>query len=560
MGEVRETYEETIIESTGNYSFKYNKMTVASAIVQSTQDAGKSVDITQKIEALIVGNTLNIDSAKLNDYVGYDIDHYVVKKLILVIDYISETPPYTNLAQFPVGKTDNLTYNADLHNLDLYIPSHPTQGLDVVLYVHGGYFLYGDEEDDDAINTMARLNSDGYIAASMTYSLQPNPTDGFTQEWWINSVVEATNDLIDAIHYIKGLGATGVHIMGYSAGAVMVLMTALGNNHPFTSMLKQIPTDFILTRTSIGGSLTTPEGFSIVDYLDTNGPQLLLWNGTADTTVDPAGAIAIKQQYIDLGQSEKCRFYLLEGASHTSILFDPYNGKTILDVWGLFVESLEFYDIEQQNGEIHSRTWRAEEGIKIAQLKRNNLLGLKSDLYRIESDIVLCKIKIELLKSEIETYANKISNIQAKHGLAHTFENIMNAVSDFKIFEDAVLIQELLDKSLRLVDEAHSSHRTTIVDSYAKRLEQLQLEMDMKRMLSEVGSLRVLIIDAEKEVEDDTIGERETLYTKIETELAELHYGHQSFAYEEVYEHLLKNQQEMIMDLIQYYANPPDTN
>ena len=62
MGKVRETYEETIIESTGSYSFQYNEMTVASAIVQSTVDSEKSVGITQKIEALIVGNTLNIDS------------------------------------------------------------------------------------------------------------------------------------------------------------------------------------------------------------------------------------------------------------------------------------------------------------------------------------------------------------------------------------------------------------------------------------------------------------------------------------------------------------------
>jgi len=269
---------------------------------------------------------------------SYDIIQVIIKH----IANKSEIQPYTNLSQFPVGKTDNVKYNSSSNNMDFYMPNNHTKGLEAVLYVHGGSFVSGNEEDKDAVRAMERFNSEGYIACSMAYSLQHPPTGGFTQEWWNNAVIKSTNDLIDAIEYIKSLGATGLHIIGYSAGAIMVLMTALNDKHPFTDILKKTPPNFILTRTSIGGSLITPDGFSIVKYLDANCPPLLLWNGTADKTVDQKGAIAIKQKYTELGKSEKCQLYLLDGSTHSSILIDTYKGKNALDVSIAFVGSSLF--------------------------------------------------------------------------------------------------------------------------------------------------------------------------------------------------------------------------
>jgi hypothetical protein len=274
---------------------------------------------------------------------SYDIMRVIIKK----IANKSEKQPYTKLSQFPVGKTDNVKYNSSSNNMDFYMPNHQTKDLEAILYVHGGSFVSGNEEDKDAVNAMARFNADGYIACSMAYSLQQPPTGGFTQEWWNKAVINATNDLIDAIEYIQSLGATGIHIMGYSAGAIMVLMTALNDKHPFIKFLKKIPPNFILTRTSIGGSLITPDGFSIVKYLDTNCPPLLLWNGSADKTVDKKGALAIKQRYTDLGKSEECRLYLLDGSTHSSILIDKYNGKNVLDVSIAFVGQSLFTTIPE---------------------------------------------------------------------------------------------------------------------------------------------------------------------------------------------------------------------
>ena len=274
---------------------------------------------------------------------SYDIIQVIIKH----IANKSEIQPYTNLSQFPVGKTDNVKYNSSSNNMDFYMPNNHTKGLEAVLYVHGGSFVSGNEEDKDAVRAMERFNSDGYIACSMAYSLQHPPTGGFTQEWWNNAVIKSTNDLIDAIEYIKSLGATGLHIIGYSAGAIMVLMTALNDKHPFIKFLKKIPPNFILTRTSIGGSLITPDGFSIVNYLDTNCPPLLLWNGSADKTVDKKGALAIKQRYTDLGKSEECRLYLLDGSTHSSILIDTYNGENVLDVSTAFVGKSLFRSIPE---------------------------------------------------------------------------------------------------------------------------------------------------------------------------------------------------------------------
>jgi hypothetical protein len=281
-------------------------------------------------------------------FVPYSVNSYdIIKVIINNVANKSETQPYTKLSQFPVGKTDNVKYNSSSNNMDLYIPNNQTKGLEAVLYVHGGSFVSGNEEDKDAVRAMERFNSDGYIACSMAYSLQHPPTGGFTQEWWNNAVIKSTNDLIDAIEYIKSLGATGLHIIGYSAGAIMVLMTALNDKHPFINFLKKIPPNFILTRTSIGGSLITPAGFSIVEYLDANCPQLLLWNGSADKTVDKKGALAIKQRYTDLGKSEKCRLYLLDGSTHSSILIDTFKGKNVLDVSTAFVGKTLFRSIPE---------------------------------------------------------------------------------------------------------------------------------------------------------------------------------------------------------------------
>ena len=91
MGAVPSTSNASIRESTGSYSFQHNEMTVVSGIVQSTQNPGKSADITAKLNSMMYihagMDTLTIDSAKLNEYVGYDIDPFVVKELLLTISY-----------------------------------------------------------------------------------------------------------------------------------------------------------------------------------------------------------------------------------------------------------------------------------------------------------------------------------------------------------------------------------------------------------------------------------------------------------------------------------------
>ena len=93
MGAVPSSTNANIRESTGNYSFQHNEMSVVSAIVQSTQDPGKSADITEKLNSMIYihagMDTLTVDSAELNEYVGYDVDPFVVKDLLLTIAYKS---------------------------------------------------------------------------------------------------------------------------------------------------------------------------------------------------------------------------------------------------------------------------------------------------------------------------------------------------------------------------------------------------------------------------------------------------------------------------------------
>ena len=210
-------------------------------------------------------------------------------------------------------------------------------------------------------------------------------------------------------------------------------------------------------------------------------------------------------------------------------------------------------DIEKIHGVAHTDAWEAEELIKIAQLKKSNLIILKEDIDRIDADIANCKIQIDHLSNEILKCSAKIINIEPIHGEAHTFEYTMQAVSDLNILEDLLPVNELVDKSFNFMHKIHNGHHTLIIDCYKKRLERLQLEMDLKKMLVNIDGLQVLVRNAEKEVADDTICEREKEYTKIELEKTRIHYLHEKIEFVNVYDDIKNDTQATLVDNIKKY-------
>ena len=208
-------------------------------------------------------------------------------------------------------------------------------------------------------------------------------------------------------------------------------------------------------------------------------------------------------------------------------------------------------NFEELHGEAHGSAWDAEGCIKLAQLKRDNLTRLTSELYLTESEIKICKIDIDKLSKEIEQLVSKIDTIEHEHALAHTIENTMQAISKLYISKDTKLISDLLEKSIAFMKTKHNGHDEIIGNCYKKRLERLQLEMELKKKQVNIDSLRVLVRYAEKEVADDTIGKRENSYTETVRRKQEAHHVHTAYDYEKIYN--MRNNLDYIKELLENY-------
>ena len=216
-------------------------------------------------------------------------------------------------------------------------------------------------------------------------------------------------------------------------------------------------------------------------------------------------------------------------------------------------------NFEKKHANGHTEAWEAEEGIKLAQLKSKYLISLKEEIGRNESEIEFNKIQIDKLSNEIEQCVPKIATSEANHGVAHTIENIVKAVSTLKILEDNIITQGLFEKFPSFFKKIHNVAKTSIVDCYEKRLEKLQLELDLKRMQVNIDSLRVLVRRIEKEVADDTICERENTIAKKNLDMYRAHQAHNLHDFKYVYnnlkdvvmiEELLENYKKIVADAL----------
>jgi dienelactone hydrolase len=230
---------------------------------------------------------------------------------------------------YNVGKTDNIVYNATSNVMDLYRISKPNNMNEIVLYAHGGYFLRGTEENQYALNCAEKFNNEGYNVISMAYTLQSE--DSYAQAmssggvqatmWWLNAVISSTNNLIEAIEFIKKMGIDKINIIGYSAGATMALLSSIGES-PFIQYGLKIPDLSVINSVvAIAGSLTTPTipPTEAWPFLNATSPKMMLWIGSEDIVVDPSGDIAIKDKYNEMGRSNDCVLNIIDGADHDNI-------------------------------------------------------------------------------------------------------------------------------------------------------------------------------------------------------------------------------------------------
>ncbi len=112
--------------------------------------------------------------------------------------------------------------NSDAQVMDIYLPENATGADPVIVVVHGGGFMFGDQTMDIIQPVIEAGVANGYVVASVDYRKSSEA-----------SFPAALSDVKAAVRYLRanaetyGIDADKVAIWGESAGAYLSLMTAL---------------------------------------------------------------------------------------------------------------------------------------------------------------------------------------------------------------------------------------------------------------------------------------------------------------------------------------------
>ncbi|MDQ2866252.1 MAG: alpha/beta hydrolase [Candidatus Eremiobacteraeota bacterium] len=140
---------------------------------------------------------------------------------------------------------------SDAHRLDLYLPAQ-RQGAPLLIFVHGGAFMYGDRRDYSTVGE--ELAHQGIATAVVSYRLFPETdAEGSTQD-----VAAATAWMIQhAADY--GIDSRNTFIAGHSSGAQIAAL--IGTNPQYLAR-------FGLQLTSLRGVFAVSGAYDVRDLSD----------------------------------------------------------------------------------------------------------------------------------------------------------------------------------------------------------------------------------------------------------------------------------------------------
>ncbi|MEZ4907284.1 MAG: alpha/beta hydrolase [Saprospiraceae bacterium] len=117
-------------------------------------------------------------------------------------------------------------------DFDVYIPDDNLDNRPLIIFIHGGGFLYGNKDDDLPKTFCMEFARRGYVCASIDYRTMNFLTPSFVKAGYV-----ATQDALSAFKYFNehaddyGIDRYKIVIAGVSAGAVTALNAAfLGND------------------------------------------------------------------------------------------------------------------------------------------------------------------------------------------------------------------------------------------------------------------------------------------------------------------------------------------
>jgi len=199
--------------------------------------------------------------------------------------------------------------NAVPLTLDIYSPlKEGASPSPVILYVHGGSWVYGDKSIPDTLSPILNIfREEGYTIISTSYELMRNKAN-------FNKQVADVKDTIRWIYKNKSnynLDSNEIGVIGISSGAHLSLLASYSSNNEFIddkdlsnypSEIKYLidfagPTDLSLLNTnnlnydlskilnSIKDKDTVIKDFNPINYVSNKSPNTLIIHSSLDPTV-----------------------------------------------------------------------------------------------------------------------------------------------------------------------------------------------------------------------------------------------------------------------------------
>lgn len=301
------------------------------------------VILTSGIFAFLIRDKIRLTFNILNKYSAFVEENNILTDNNISIDLESSK----DYEEVEYKNTNGVPLTLDIFNAKKEVKN----GSPVIIYVHGGSWVYGNKEIPDAISPLLdAFREEGYVIISTSYELMSGKENFYKQ-------ISDVKDTIRWVHKYKdeyNFNENKIGIIGASSGAHLSLMAAYSNNNDFIddeelkdypSTVKYLidffgPTDLnTLDMNNVNWDLEQIinsvgeyredilNKYSPINYVDKEEPNTLIIHSRKDSIVPYENAEILYNELIN--NKNKASIITLEGATHDFSEFDMEEIKSV---------------------------------------------------------------------------------------------------------------------------------------------------------------------------------------------------------------------------------------